>query len=124
MSHRRDQASRGDVLGPKQATLNRKYRDMAERSALRSSVHLKLPRPTAAKSPSQTSELMWELPSLNIRQQRRRSNPSLFPDTISPSGSYNSSGSKRESFNRSRSQPNFRLSPGAISKEETNSTPR
>ena len=59
--------------------LNRRQRELAERSAMRSSLHLRLPRPSVVKSPSPLSDLMWEIPN---PRNRRKSNPSSVTDNV------------------------------------------
>lgn len=79
---------------------------MVEKQASRSSVHLRLPRPTVVKGSSpMSSELTWELPSLYTRQ-RRRSNPTLLPEQAPGTSSPDSSLS---TFQRSSSVPGFKL---------------
>lgn len=46
-----------------------------ERRVLRSNLRLRLPRPTALKTPSPLSELMWELPIPSAARRRRKSMP-------------------------------------------------
>lgn len=90
--------------GPKQQAVNRRQREQVERSALKSALHLRLPRPTAAKAPSPmspASELMWDVPSWSSRH-RRKSNPALNePPTTSALTS------NRKEICRSCSQPAF-----------------
>lgn len=59
--------------------MNRRQRELAERSAMRSAMHLKLPRPTVVKGASPMSDLMWEIPS---PRHRRKSNPSSISENV------------------------------------------
>lgn len=68
--------------GGKQA--DRRQRDQAERSAMRSSLHIRLPRPTVVKSPSPLGDLMWELPN---PRHRRKSNPASIQGAVHQSAS-------------------------------------
>ena len=97
---------------PKTSVVSRRQRENAERSALKSALHLRLPRPTVVKTTSPMTDLMWDVPSWTARN-RRKSHSAI---TEHPS-----LGSSLED-EKSYSQPVFKLGNANVSRKNTDSS--